>query len=349
MSNQPTVTQTPVRSAPALPAHGYDGPAIVCVEQFWREGGRCFAQGWAHANEHPVLSMTFLTKDGAISVRDFRPRSDLLSHYPAVPNNGAHAGFSVFLPAHDSSELVVEVEIAGGKFRPSVALPPHLPVDEQANSHELTRWHQVFDQFCREVNDNRLEILEVGSRIVGSETKPYSDRFPHAARFVGMDVHPGHTVDIVGDVHRLSKLVGAKSFDAIYSVAVLEHLAMPWLAAVEMNHTLRLNGLVYHEAPQTWPVHEMPNDFWRFTDKALEILFGSMHGFEILHAGMCNRLMVYPIHKEEATRLEMPFATSYGTAYILARKISDIQSINPDLEKLTEQSRRYPNSAGTIR
>ena len=42
-----------------------------------------------------------------------------------------------------------------------------------------------------------------------------------AGRYIGRDIHRSPTVDIVGDVHELSSLVGAASSDQIYSISVL--------------------------------------------------------------------------------------------------------------------------------
>ena len=91
---------------------------------------------------------------------------------------------------------------------------------------------------------------------------------------------------MVADAHFLSRAIEPGSVDGVFSLAVLEHLAAPWLVAAEVNRILKLGGLTYHVAPHSWPVHETPNDFWRMSDAGLRALFGPHLGFEVLEAGM---------------------------------------------------------------
>jgi len=76
--------------------------------------------------------------------------------------------------------------------------------------------------------------------------------FKSAKKYVGFDCLPGETVDVVGDIHELSKYFHEK-FDAIYSDSVLEHLAIPWKAVIEINKVLKKDGYIYHSAPSCWP------------------------------------------------------------------------------------------------
>ena len=124
----------------------------------------------------------------------------------------------------------------------------------------------------------------------------------------------------MGDAHALSSVVGEGAFDAIFSSAVLEHLAMPWVAAVEMNRALRPGGLVFHRTHQSWPVHERPNDFFRFSDEALRVLFGPAHGFEVLEAGMALPMALYARRKGPVIDLT-GLNPGFGMSWVLARKV----------------------------
>ena len=61
---------------------------------------------------------------------------------------------------------------------------------------------------------------------------------------------------------------------------------MPWVAAVELGHVMRLGGLVYVQSHQTWPVHDAPWDFWRFSKYGWDTLFHTYSGFEVIAAEM---------------------------------------------------------------
>ena len=75
---------------------------------------------------------------------------------------------------------------------------------------------------------------------------------------LGKGLHGSDVVDVVGDAHELSAQVGIHSVDAVFSLAVLEHLAAPWLFASEINRAPRMGGLTFHVAPPSWPLHELP-------------------------------------------------------------------------------------------
>ncbi len=85
-------------------------------------------------------------------------------------------------------------------------------------------------------------MLEIGSRNVSGPVR--RDMFPNAVEYVGIDVREGENVDVVGDVHELSKLVPNNHFDIVYSISVFEHLLFPWKAALEINKALKPGGHV---------------------------------------------------------------------------------------------------------
>jgi ubiquinone/menaquinone biosynthesis C-methylase UbiE len=66
------------------------------------------------------------------------------------------------------------------------------------------------------------------------------------------------------------------SFDIVYSIAVLEHVRKPWLAAEEITRILKPGGHVVLEVPFLNVIHDR-NDYFRFTDKGLRSLFDEAH------------------------------------------------------------------------
>ncbi len=126
--------------------------------------------------------------------------------------------------------------------------------------------------------------LEVGSRDRSGRTR--EDTVPAGWSYTGFDILAGPNVDVVGDAHRLGSHFPPESFDAVFSVATFEHLAMPWKAAVEINKVLKVGGLVFVASHQCWPLHEEPWDFFRFSDAAWRSLFNASTGFEVVSAVM---------------------------------------------------------------
>jgi len=288
----------------------------------WREGGSCYAEGWL---ETPGRSITSIGAGTAVA--RLKPASD------------DRVQFSVFVPSHTGTVLPLRVQTSAGEKLLSLKLP-HAPLPPAGSlDAEHAAMAEALFRFLREADEKPGDVLHIGSRLVGSLTEDWRARFSKARRYVGMDVHPGPAVDVVGDAHELSRLFGPASFDVIFSGAVLEHLAMPWIVAAEINRVLRPGGLTYHITHQAWPLHETPNDFWRFSDEALRLLFGEPFGFEVLTAGMADRVRMYPLDKERGD-LGLPLGFGFGSAWILSRKVREIDpAANPTLAGL---GRRYP-------
>lgn len=124
-----------------------------------------------------------------------------------------------------------------------------------------------------------IRILDVGGRNrSGSASR---NVFPEA-EYVTLDIVPGDEVDIVADAHDLRTAAHESSFDAFISVSVFEHLMMPWTVVVELNSILRTGGLGFVLTHQSIGMHDMPWDFWRFSDTAWDALFNPYTGFEII-------------------------------------------------------------------
>jgi hypothetical protein len=124
--------------------------------------------------------------------------------------------------------------------------------------------------------------LEVGSR--ARTGMIHKSRLPAGWRYTGFDIMDGPNVDIIGDAHHASRFLPLNSFDAVMSIVVFEHLLMPWKAVIEMNRLLRVGALGLVMAPQTWPLHEEPCDYFRFSKHSWKGLFNRATGFEIVEA-----------------------------------------------------------------
>ena len=173
------------------------------------------------------------------------------------------------------------------------------------------------------VNRPGMSIVEAGSRAVSENGSLMRGAFHGGAAYRGLDIHPGPNVDIVGDAHRLHELVGEGTLDATFSFSLMEHLAYPWLYAASVNRALRIGGIAFQSTHQTCGLHEVPNDFWRYSDNGLQVLFGPEMGFEVIAAGMRNRMRIHPafVRAEEALA---PLLSAWAQSFILVRKVAEI-------------------------
>lgn len=163
-------------------------------------------------------------------------------------------------------------------------------------------------------------LLDIGGRARSGVN--YSKMF-HSAKCTVLDVLPGENVDVVGDAHEMSKLFAPGSFDAIFSTSVFEHLLMPWVVAAEMSKLLRLGGFAFIATHQTLGMHDLPWDFWRFSDTAWDGLFNRLTGFEILDRALENPQYITPHFwsPEQGDRLES--AVGFVGSSVLVRKIAE--------------------------
>jgi hypothetical protein len=150
--------------------------------------------------------------------------------------------------------------------------------------------HRNYLDYLTEVgNKPGMRILEIGSREVTGKSEA-RQRFADA-EYIGFDYYPGANVDVVGDAHKLSQYFVGQQFDLIYSNAVFEHFAMPWLVAAEIVKLLKIGGLVFVETHFSFSAHERPWHFFQFSDMALRVLFSPANGIECIEAGMSNPIV----------------------------------------------------------
>jgi SAM-dependent methyltransferase len=85
--------------------------------------------------------------------------------------------------------------------------------------------------------------------------------------------------DVFADSLRLPFAEGA--FDTAIATQVLEHLGRPVDFLQEIARVLRPGGVLILSAPMTWPLHEEPHDYFRYTIHGLRRLARDA-GLEVL-------------------------------------------------------------------
>lgn len=137
--------------------------------------------------------------------------------------------------------------------------------------------------------------LEIGSRARSGNT--YRSLIAPEVEYVGLDITAGPNVDVVGDAHHLSRHVSGL-FDYVFSISVFEHLLMPWKVALEMNKVMRPGGLAFIQSHPSWPLHEEPWDFWRYSENAWDGIFNAHTGFRLLDKGHAMRAKIVADHAQ---------------------------------------------------
>lgn len=114
-------------------------------------------------------------------------------------------------------------------------------------------------------------VIDLGCGIM-----PYAELLPPAVTlYHGLDItarnsHP----TLIGDVQSLGMLADA-SYDSVVCLEVLEHVPVPAQALAEIARVLVDDGILVLSAPHLSRLHEIPHDYYRYTEYGLRYLLQS--------------------------------------------------------------------------
>ncbi len=162
-------------------------------------------------------------------------------------------------------------------------------------------------------------LLDIGGRARSRIDR--SKDFPGTQCTV-FDIVPGENVDLVGDAHELSRYFAPETFDAVHSNSVFEHLLMPWKVIIEINKVLKLGGIGFVGTHQTIGMHDMPWDFWRFSDTSWHALFNKRTGFEIEARTLDAEQFVLPF-AYRPSKAEAEKSVGFEASAVIFRKVGN--------------------------
>ncbi len=263
--------------------------------------------GWFHHPEDRLKSVSFAGQDVVAAICEVN-----LPH-GGVLNLGPDKGFSLQLlrAAEELPEDATLVFTTESGWSGSVALL-ELCADRTGHYPGHAMMRRFIDQLDALPG---AHVLDIGGRARSQLDR--SQAFGKA-RVSVLDIHPGDNVDIVADAHDMSG-IPAESFDAVYSVSVFEHLMMPWAVVPQIHRILKPGGLALIATHQTIGMHDMPWDFWRFSDTAWDALFNPRTGFEVLERMLEAEQFIIPFIYRPIKAWAERAAGYEGTA-VLVRK-----------------------------
>jgi SAM-dependent methyltransferase len=108
-----------------------------------------------------------------------------------------------------------------------------------------------------------------------------------AAEYESIDLAPrgGDRPTWIGDLMQMPQVPDGR-YDAVVSHQVLEHLPRPWEALAEFRRVLRSGGVLVISVPHLSRRHELPHDYFRFTQEGLASL---------LHDAGFERIAIRPV------------------------------------------------------
>ena len=221
------------------------------------------------------------------------------------------------LPPKTPTDLIAKISLVfdydDGRFE--LADPPH-------DGHTQDAFLNSEAGFWAAVHANpTANVLEIGSRARSGISR--RNLFPATCHYTGFDILVGENVTVTGDAHALSRVLPPDHFDFVFSVSVWEHLAMPWLVSLELNRVMKTGGLAMINTHQSWPVHEEPWDYFRFSDYSWDALFNAATGFEIVARGMGSRCVMGPsLFRPPLHDNRVDWHYGYLATRVVAKKIS---------------------------
>jgi len=138
---------------------------------------------------------------------------------------------------------------------------------------------KLLPTLCNDFNiekryDNLSKLLPSKSIVliigVGEKADYYKNKFSHC-KVITSDVHNEFQPDYIFDGHFIP--FADKCFDMVLAAQVIEHTINPWKFCQELQRVIKIGGLLQIEAPQTFPYHAEPYDFFRFTYTGMRSLF----------------------------------------------------------------------------
>lgn len=284
-----------------------------CSEYF----GGIRLRGWCHIASPQIVSISAVFGEGSAiaPITSFgRPSPDVAAE---LGETASHCRFEEWLPVEDEEaigrDFYLRLFLADGTTRRSDSA--------FANAAHGDPYNHCWEHFLALLRDFPSgDVLEIGSRARSAVTR--REQIPPQLGYVGIDILPGPNVDLVGDAHELETLLAGRRFVAAFSFSVFEHLAMPWKVTIGLNRVLEPGGLAFTSTHQTWPVHEEPWDFWRFSQYTWQTLFNPATGYEIVEAVAGEPARIHAMRTTPVTRRMHLCPAHLGSAAI-ARKIGE--------------------------
>lgn len=150
---------------------------------------------------------------------------------------------------------------------------------------------RILSKIVNEYDKKGKQILEIGTG-----TRSRKDKF-FKAKFITSDYVKRKNVDKIIDITNIQ--LPDKSIDFILCENVLEHVFKHQKAISEMYRILKPTGTIFIVVPFLFPLHDIPNDYHRYSEYSLKLLLSEFKTVEItaipwlINKGLFKRLVLY--------------------------------------------------------
>ena len=127
-----------------------------------------------------------------------------------------------------------------------------------------------FVEICVKHLPPTAPVIEFGAlQVSGSPEEDLRPLF-EGLEYIGSDLRSGPGVDRILDLHDIE--LPDASVGCVVCVDTLEHVEYPREALREMHRILEPGGMLILTSVFSFPIHNYPHDFWRFTPEGFKSL-----------------------------------------------------------------------------
>ncbi len=171
-------------------------------------------------------------------------------------------------------------------------------------------WDKFFQEKVTKILTEKKKVIDIGGGLRALKEKgnryaeerswitPLIERVDYKILDPVSDYHP----DIVGDIHALP--FQDNECEAIFCIAVLEHVENPIKACEELYRVLSSGGYCFVYVPFLYYYHAHKGyykDYWRFTKDTIDILFKKFSQKEVhnVRGALSTWLHISPLGKSK--------------------------------------------------
>jgi len=160
------------------------------------------------------------------------------------------------------------------KALPLLVKPPHVLYDGELVTVTRASIMELLNKHRSEIHGR---VLDVG---VGTWEYP-RQLLRGRCEYISTDCVKSPSVDVYSDIHRLTDVFEAESFDFVICTDVLEHVARPWIAIRQIYAILKPGGTLLLTIPFNFHLHgnRSTGDYWRISADGLHQLIIGEAGF----------------------------------------------------------------------